>query len=78
MSTKMNKINLIVETCLETGYLTVDAEERLRNLLQTTKYSMEDFHAFFKLQEAVIEGLVRQESRELIFNNSSVSNLLIV
>jgi len=73
----MNKINLIVETCLETGYLTVDAEERLRKLLQTTKYSMEDFQAFLKLQEAVIAGLVRQESRELILHNSAIRNLLI-
>ncbi|VXD22145.1 conserved hypothetical protein [Planktothrix serta PCC 8927] len=73
----MNKINLIVETCLETGYLTVDAEERLRKLLQTTKYGIEDFQAFLKLQEAVIEGLVRQESRELILHNSAICNLLI-
>ncbi|MFM6189435.1 MAG: hypothetical protein ACKPEN_12355 [Planktothrix sp.] len=74
----MNTINLIVESCLETGYLTVEAEERLRNLLQNTKYGMEDFHAFFKLQQAVIEGLVRQESRELLYQNSSVSSLLIL
>lgn len=77
MRLKMNQIKGIVDDCLNTGYLTMTAEEKLRNLLQTTKYGLEDFDAFVKLQEAVIEGLVRQESRELFFEQSQVLNLLI-
>lgn len=77
MKLKMNQIKGIVEDCLNTGYLSLKAEEKLRNLLQTTKYGLEDFNAFVKLQEAVIEGIVRQESRELFCQESRVSNLLI-
>jgi len=54
-----------VQEALTTGYLKVEAEEQLRQLL-TTKYSPEDLAAFMKLQEAVITGLVRQESREAL------------
>ncbi len=77
MRLNMNQIKVIVEDCLNTGYLTITAEEKLRNLLQTTKYGLEDFNAFVKLQEAVIEGLVRQESRELLCEEGQVLNLLI-
>lgn len=77
MKLKMNQIKGIVEDCLNTGYLSMKSEEKLRNLLQTTKYGLEDFNAFVKLQEAVIEGIVRQESRELFCEESGVSNLLI-
>lgn len=77
MKLKMNQIKGIVEDCLKTGCLTIKAEEKLRNLLQTTKYGLEDFNAFVKLQEAVIEGIVRQESRELFCKEREVLNLLI-
>lgn len=77
MKLNMNQIKVIVEDCLNTGYLTITAEEKLRKLLQTTKYGLEDFNAFVKLQEAVIEGLVRQESRELLCEKSQILNLLM-
>ena len=41
------------------------AENQLRQLL-TTKYDREDLKAFMTLQQAVIDGRVKQESRELI------------
>lgn len=56
-------IREIVHQALSTGYLTVEAEEQLRQLLQT-KYSSEDLKAFMKLQLAAMAGLVKQESRE--------------
>jgi hypothetical protein len=50
---------------LATGYLTVDAEEQLRQRLQMTKYGLEDFEAFITLQKEVMEGRVKQQAREL-------------
>lgn len=59
-------IREIVQQALDTGRLTVEAEEKLRQLL-ATKYSIEDFRAFMKLQQATMAGEVKQESRELIY-----------
>jgi len=56
-------IREIAYQALNTGYLTLEAEEQLRQLLQT-KYSSEDLKAFMKLQLAAMAGLVKQESRE--------------
>ncbi|MEQ8999062.1 MAG: hypothetical protein RID53_21390 [Coleofasciculus sp. B1-GNL1-01] len=58
-------IRQIVQQALTNGYLSVEAENQLRQLLQTTKYGLEDINAFMKLQQAVIAGMVRQKSREL-------------
>jgi len=54
----------IVQQSLATGYLTLKAEERLRQLLKA-KYDLEDLKAFMELQQAAMSGLVKQESREL-------------
>jgi hypothetical protein len=56
-------IRELVQQVLNTGYLSVTAEEELRSLLQN-KYEPEDFSAFMQLQQAAMEGRVRQESRE--------------
>lgn len=55
-------IREVVQQALLTGYLTIEAEERLRELLRT-KYDSEDLCAFFTLQKATSEGFVSQESR---------------
>ncbi|MBD1804988.1 hypothetical protein H6F98_05920 [Microcoleus sp. FACHB-SPT15] len=54
----------VVQKALSNGYLTVEEEEKLRQLLQA-KYGIDDLNAFFNLQQAVIEGRVKQQSREL-------------
>jgi hypothetical protein len=54
----------LVQEAITTGYLSVAAEEQLRNLLKK-KYELEDFDAFMRLQEAACSGRIRQESREL-------------
>ena len=54
----------VVQQALSNGYLTVEEEEKLRQLLQA-KYGIDDLNAFFNLQQAVIEGSVKQQSREL-------------
>ncbi len=60
----MGAIHKLVNQTLEQGYLTRNVEAELRELLQTTKYSQDDFEAFIRLQNAAIDGLVKQESRE--------------
>jgi hypothetical protein len=57
-------IRNVVQQTLATGYLTVEAEEQLRQLLQT-KYDLEDLKAFMTLQQAAMAGYVKQQSREL-------------
>lgn len=61
----MNLIREIVQQALTTGYLTVEAENQLRQLL-SKKYDWEDFKAFNILQQEAMEGRVKQESRELL------------
>jgi hypothetical protein len=62
-------IREIVSEALVSGCLTIEAEEQLRQLLQT-KYDAKDFKAFMQLQHAVVSGYVRQESREMILQNA--------
>jgi hypothetical protein len=61
----------IVQQALATGYLTIAAQEQLRQLLQTTKYEKEDINAFMALQKAAMDGHVQQEIRELIREGES-------
>jgi hypothetical protein len=61
----MSRIREIVQNTLATGYLTVEAEDQLRQLL-LTKYDWEDFRAFIRLQQEAMEGRVKQQSRELL------------
>lgn len=63
----MNLIREIAQQALTTGYLTVEAENQLRQLL-SKKYDWEDFKAFIRLQQEAMEGRVRQESRELLYS----------
>ncbi|NEP15067.1 MAG: hypothetical protein F6K14_33830 [Symploca sp. SIO2C1] len=63
----MNPICEIVQQALASGYLTVEAENQLRQLL-ATKYDWEDFNAFIQLQQEAMEGRVKQESRELLYS----------
>ncbi len=59
----MTRIRDVVQKALSMGYLTLEAENQLRQLL-TTQYDLEDFNAFMSLQEAAMAGKVKQESRE--------------
>ncbi|MDJ0690646.1 MAG: hypothetical protein QNJ41_19320 [Xenococcaceae cyanobacterium MO_188.B32] len=63
-------IRELVKQALTTGYLTIEAEEKLRVLLRG-KYESEDFEAFINLQQAAMLGLVKQESREVLFASKS-------
>ena len=53
-------IREIVQKDLTSGYLTVEAENKLRELL--AKFDLEDLDAFMTLQRAIIAGYVKQES----------------
>ena len=61
----MGRIHDLVQQALTTGYLTLTAEEQLRSLLQA-KNEPEELSAFMQLQQAAMEGNVKQESREFI------------
>ena len=61
----MALIREVVQQALNTGLLTIEAENQLRQLLMT-KYDREDFQAFMALQNATMSGYVKQESRSLI------------
>lgn len=58
-------IRNVVQQALSTGYLTLEAEEELRQML-AEKYDREDLKAFMKLQQAAMAGIVKQQSRELL------------
>ncbi|MFO8038578.1 MAG: hypothetical protein R6U67_03905 [Sodalinema sp.] len=61
----MVSIRELVQEAIANGYLSLDAENQLRQHL-ATKYDFEDFQAILELQDAAMEGKVRQESRELL------------
>jgi len=69
----MNLIREIVQQAISTGYLTVEAEDQLRQLL-SNKYDWEDFKAFIRLQQEAMEGRVKQESRELLCSRQRACN----
>jgi hypothetical protein len=56
-------IREIVQQALASGYLSIEAENQLRQLLRT-KYDANDLNAFMLLQQAAMSGSIRQESRE--------------
>jgi hypothetical protein len=59
----MAEIRDLALQAIKTGYLTLEAEEKLRYLM-SHHYGQEDFLAFMRLQEAAMQGRVTQESRE--------------
>lgn len=59
----MYYIREVVKQAIDTGYLTLEAEEALRRLLNKN-CSEEDIDAFIELQRAAMSGQVRQQSRE--------------
>jgi hypothetical protein len=67
MGARIMLIREIVQQALKTRYLTREAEDQLRWLLRS-KYDSQDLRAFMKLQNAVMEGQVQQESRPFLDN----------
>ena len=61
----MGLIREVVYQALNSGYLTIEAEDELRSMLRN-KYELEDLEAFIQLQQAAMIGQVRQESREML------------
>ena len=59
------RVRDVVKEVMSTGYLSLNMENQLRQMLQTTHYDSEDVHAFANLQLAAMSGKVKQESREL-------------
>lgn len=61
----MSDIREIVYKVLQSGYLTLETEEQLRQLF-AVRYDIQDIEALTKLQQAATLGLVKQQSRELV------------
>ncbi len=55
----------IVLQVLQSGYLTVEAEQQLQQLF-AAQYDLADVEALTRLQQAARYGLVKQQSRELV------------
>lgn len=68
----MELIREIVKQAIHKGYLTLEAEEKLRKMLKN-KYDLEDLEAFIDLQQAAMIGIVKQESRELLASSREAS-----
>lgn len=62
----MISIRDVVQEALNRSYLTLEAENLLRQLLSAKTYSLEDLKAFTMLQRAAMSGQVQQESYLLI------------
>ncbi|MBP0017769.1 MAG: hypothetical protein J7647_09445 [Cyanobacteria bacterium SBLK] len=60
----MSSIAQIVREAIARGYLTREAEGQLRNLLHGSSCDRTELRAFFQLQQGVMEGRVKQQSRE--------------
>ncbi|MBZ8181284.1 MAG: hypothetical protein SAL07_03785 [Oscillatoria sp. PMC 1051.18] len=61
----MGAMHKIVKQAITSGFLSIEAENQLRQLLRN-KYDREDFTAFMTLQAEAMEGRVKQESRQLV------------
>ncbi|HEY9633957.1 MAG TPA: hypothetical protein V6D14_11150 [Coleofasciculaceae cyanobacterium] len=61
----MSTIREIVYQVIQSGYLTVEAEEQMRQMF-AIQYDLEDIEALTQLQQAAKFGLVKQQSRELV------------
>ncbi len=62
LMTQPTQIREVVSQALDRGFLSIEAENVLRQLL-AHKYEQEDLHAFMLLQHAAMVGQVQQESR---------------
>lgn len=65
----MIRIREVVQQALDRGYLDLETEDLLRQLL-STKYDLEDLNSFMKLQLAAMNGEVTIESHKRRFLNT--------
>ena len=71
----MIMIREIVQTAIQTGCLTIEAEDQLRQQLRT-RYDDQDLKAFMLLQRATMAGSVKQESRELALRDRALTKVV--
>ncbi len=69
----MSTIREIVFQVLQSGYLTIETEERLRQMF-IVRYDLADIEALTRLQQAVTVGLVKQQSKEIVRKRELVSS----
>ncbi|MDY7014612.1 MAG: hypothetical protein SVX43_13620 [Cyanobacteriota bacterium] len=56
----------VVREALSNKFLSVSAEEQLKECLRSKQYTIDDLRAFWRLQSVVMSGVVKQESRILL------------
>lgn len=56
----------IVREALNNNILSVVAEEQLKECLRSKQYTLDDLRAFWTLQNVVMSGVVKQESRMML------------
>ncbi|MBS0016913.1 MAG: hypothetical protein KFF72_11250 [Arthrospira sp. SH-MAG29] len=65
----------VVQQAIATGYLTLEAENQLRYILQNSQYDATEINAFANLQVATMSEEVPQESREILSSQSMSASL---
>lgn len=60
----MISIQTIVQQAIQTGCLSIQAEQQLRQLLHQTQCGAAELWAFTSLQAAMMEGTITQQSRQ--------------
>lgn len=69
----MSTIREIVFQVLQSGYLTIETEDRLRQMF-TVRYDLADIEALTRLQQSVTVGLVKQQSKEVLRKRELVTS----
>lgn len=69
-------INRLVQSAFQTGWLSVESEGLIRQVLSIKAYGKSDLEALQRLAQAVQDGEVRRESRSVmpsVYQFSAVS-----
>ncbi len=66
-------INRLVQSAFQTGWLSVESEGLIRQVLAIKAYCQSDLEALDRLYQAVQDGEVRRESPSAISNAYNVS-----
>jgi hypothetical protein len=59
-------IREVVQQAIAAGYLSLEAENQMRQIFASAKCDLEDLNAFMSLQLAAMAGRVKRESWESI------------
>lgn len=58
-------IREVIQQVLSSGYLSLEMENQLQHLFETTDYDLQDLNAFMSLQLAAMAGRIRKQSPDV-------------